>query len=151
MNRIIENMYANRELHSLLFASVCEEYDLTLTEMLVLLFLNNHQNSDTATDIVEELKITKSHVSASVRDLEERGYIKGVHMGNNRRSIHLQLCDKSTEIVKAGKKLQKEFMSIICSGFSGEELGALEQFILRMTENANRYLSDHNFRKGGST
>lgn len=151
MNRFFENLYANKELHSLLFGSVCEKYDLTLTEMLVLLFLNKNKDSDTATDIVEKLKITKSHVSASVRDLEERGYIKGVHVGKDRRSIHLQLCDKSAEIIEAGKKIQNEFISIICRGFSEEELGTLENYVQRMTENANRYLSDHGYRKGGST
>lgn len=50
MNHIFENMYANRELHSVLFGAVCEKYDLTLSEMLVLIFLDKNRNSDTATE-----------------------------------------------------------------------------------------------------
>lgn len=153
MNRIFENLYANKELHAVLFGSICEKYDLTLTEILVLLFLKKNKNkeSDTATDIVEKLKITKSHVSCSVRDLEERGYIRGIHVGKDRRSIHLQLCDKSTEIIREGEQIQNEFVSIIYRGFSDDELQTLNNYIQRMTENANGYLRDHDYRKGGST
>ena len=98
MDHIFENMYANRELHSVLF----EKYDLTLSEMLVLLFLDKNRNSDTATDMVDKLKLAKSHVSASVRDLEARGYIKGNYGEKDRRTIHLRLCDKSVEVIRSG-------------------------------------------------
>lgn len=140
MNSLLENLYVNRELHSVLLNSICAKYKLTRTEMLVLLFLRKNMSYDTATDIVEKLKITKSHVSASVRDLEERGYLKGNYEGQNRRTIHLQLCDDAEEIIKEGESIQDEFTSIICRGFSEEEKGILKNYIQRMTENANEYL-----------
>ncbi len=150
MNRIFENLYANRELHAVLFGSICEEYDLTLTELLVLLFLDKSENGDTATDIVEELKITKSHVSASVRDLEERGYIEGGYEGRNRRTVHLRLCEKSKDVIAAGRRVQNDFISIVCRGFSSDELSALKDYTRRMTENTNRYLGEHGYGKGGN-
>ncbi|MGN0168332.1 MAG: MarR family winged helix-turn-helix transcriptional regulator [Acetatifactor sp.] len=146
MNSILENLYTNRELHSVLFDSICTKYRLTHTEMLVLLFLRENVPCDTATDIVEKLKITKSHVSASVRDLEERGYLKGNYEGHNRRTIHLQLCDNASEIVRAGETAQNEFLSILCQGFSEEEKSRLQSYVQRMTENANRYLNGQNDR-----
>lgn len=77
MDSIFENLYVNRELQSSLFASVCSKYQLTRTELLVLLFLGKNARN-TATDIVENLKIAKSHVSASVHDLEERGFVRTI-------------------------------------------------------------------------
>ena len=67
MNTALENMYAGRELQSVLFYSVCAKYGLTLAELLVLLYLAGNKSAGTATDIVDKLKLTKSHVSMSVR------------------------------------------------------------------------------------
>lgn len=149
MNHIFENMYANRELHSVLFGAVCEKYDLTLSEMLVLIFLDKNRNSDTATEMVDKLKLAKSHVSASVRDLEARGYIKGSYGEKDRRTIHLRLCDKSTEIIRAGEHIQEEFLSVLCHGFSEQELGTLKNYMQRMTGNVNEYLCKNGYGKGG--
>ena len=39
MNTMFENLYACKELHSILFYSICEKYNLTIAEILVLLYL----------------------------------------------------------------------------------------------------------------
>ena len=39
MDGIIENLYVSRELYSVLFGPICSKYKLTMTQMLVLLFL----------------------------------------------------------------------------------------------------------------
>lgn len=146
MDSIFENLYVNRELQSLLLASICSKYRLTRSELLVLLFLGENVQ-DTAADIVENLKIAKSQVSASVRDLEERGFIRSNYEGNNHRSIHLRLCENAAEIVRAGECVQKEFLSIICRDFSTEERRALKDYIARMTNNANEYLKEQKSRR----
>lgn len=141
MESIFENLYVNRDLQASLFSSVCSKYNLTRTELLVLLFLGKNTHN-TATDIVNKLKIAKSHVSASVRDLEERGYVTSNYEGNNHRTVHLQLCDNTMDIIEAGEDVQNEFISIICKGFSPEERRMLKDFVQRMTANANEYLND---------
>ena len=45
-------------------APVLEQYQLTQIELDVLLFLAHHPHLDTAKDIVEVRRLTKSHVSA---------------------------------------------------------------------------------------
>lgn len=149
MNPVFENLYTNKDLRSALFAPICERYHLTPTEILVLLFLYRNQDSDTAADMVERLKIAKSHISSSVRDLEDRGYLKGIHTDRDRRSIHLQLCGKSTEIIHAGERIQDEFASVICRGFSEEELLNLEHYLQRMAENIKGYVGHFSNGKGG--
>ena len=68
---------------------VCEAYGLTRMEMDILLFLANNPAFDTARDIVERKQFTKSHVSASVAELERRGYLRGEFREGNRKTVHL--------------------------------------------------------------
>ena len=140
MDRIIESLYINRELYTAIFMPVCSKYRLTMAEMLVLLFLSKHGNTGTASDIVDKLKITKSHVSVSVHDLEERGYIQGSHEGCNRRTIRLRLCGSAEEVVREGKQAQERFLSVLTRGFSEQELSAFVDCIRRINENADEYL-----------
>lgn len=140
MDGIIKNLYVNGELLSALFEPVCSKYKLTMTELKVLLFLAKNKQYDTATEIVEGLKITKSHVSSSVRDLTERGYLQGGYEGNNHRTIHLRLCDASDEIIQEGSRVQEDFLSIVTDGFSDEEISLFRNFVSRINQNANEYL-----------
>lgn len=122
-----------------------------MAEMLVLLFLSKNAGSDTASDIVNKLKITKSHVSASVRDLEERGYLQGSYEGRNHRTIHLQLCDTASEIIREGKKVQEKFLSVISRGFTREEIDTIAGYIQRMNDNANDYMRESFHSKRGES
>ena len=90
MNTMLEYLYAGQELYGALLGPLRTRYQLTTTELLVLLCLANDPQHDTARDIVETLRIAKSHVSVSVRALEKRGYIEGAYQGSNRRTLHLR-------------------------------------------------------------
>lgn len=138
MQSITENIYVNRDLQNELFNSVCSKYGLTRMELLILLFLANNAGN-TATDIVERLRVAKSHVSASVRDLEEQGYIEPVFEGNDHRAVHLKLREKADQIIKEGERVQEKFVSIVCKGFSERERAMLKDFILRMNYNVIEY------------
>lgn len=142
MDGIIDNLYVNRELYSAMFVPICAKYNLTMTEMVVLLFLAKNAGFDTASDIVKNLKIAKSHVSVSLRDLEERGYVEGCYKGKNHRTIHLKLCENSFKIIEDGKNVQKEFIDVLLKGFSVDEKSSLKSYIKRINDNANNYLHE---------
>lgn len=149
MDKIINNIYVNRELYSVLFEPICVKYDITMTEMLVMLFLSKNTGSDTASDIVENFKIAKSHISTSLRDLEERGYVRGCYKDKNRRTIHLKLCENSFNIIEEGKSIQKTFIDVLLKGFSVDEKSTFTSYIDRINENANGYLHKQlNLKKG---
>lgn len=142
MNTVLEYLYAGQELYSALLGPIRSQYKLTSTEMLVLLFLANNREYDTARDIVETLKLAKSHVSVSVRALEERGYIQGRYEGSNRRTIHLRLCAPSAEIIADAQKVQARFLAILEQGFSEEERACFKQYLQKVTGNINAYLKE---------
>ena len=77
MYSILENMFVSKDLYQSVMAPVCEKYDMTQTEMTVLLFLKNNNDVDTATDIVKRRGLAKSSVSAAVRTLTDNGYLTG--------------------------------------------------------------------------
>lgn len=142
MNAIYENLYVSQALHSLLFSPICAKYGLTPAEILVLLFLANNCQYDTATAIAAKLKLAKSHVSVSVRNLEERGYLKGNYEGHNRKTIHLQVCDTASNVVADARNMQAQFISILEQGFSEEECAVLQEYLQRITDNMNTYLKN---------
>ncbi len=149
LESMIDSLYINRGLYYALFVPVCSKYKLTMTEMLVLLYLAKNQQCDTASGIVDRLKITKSHISASVRDLEERGYLQGSYMGHDRRTIHLRLCDEAAKIVREGNQVQQEFLSVVSRGFSEEEIKTFGGYLERINANVEDYLQNQLHSKRG--
>lgn len=64
-----------KKLQEVYLATVMETYQLTMVDIRVLLFLHEHEQYDTAKDIVEMHYLAKSYVSKAVERLIERGYL----------------------------------------------------------------------------
>ena len=112
---------------------------LTYMEFTVLMFLANNPQYNTATQIVRYRHLAKSHVSISIRSLQERGLILGEHKGGNHRTIHLSVSDKARDIIAVGRAAQNKFCEIVFAGFSKEEMEKLQQF----TEQVNRNIKEY--------
>ena len=61
--------------YELLSGEVCDRYELTQMEYDILMFLHNDPQHNTAADIVKIRKSTKSHVSTSLKNLENKGLV----------------------------------------------------------------------------
>ena len=81
---------------------VCKRFRLTQNELTVLLFLHNNPGLDRAADIVSCRGIAKSHVSLAVSNLEARALLARRFEPADRRTCHLVLTGKGTEIAEAG-------------------------------------------------
>lgn len=122
---------------------VCKEYGLTRMELDILLFLANNPMFHTAADIVEKRRLTKSHVSVSVRTLEERGLLKKSYQQGNRKNIHLSLTEDAVPVTEAGRRAQMRFGSMAMDGFSEEELAQLKQMFCRINRNIHHCLGSN--------
>ena len=109
MKNYIAHCVDVEELYENMVSPVCEKYELTYMECTVLMFLANNRQYDTATQIVRYRHLAKSHVSVSIRSLQERGLILGEHKGGNHRTIHLSVAGKATEIIAAGRAAQNKY------------------------------------------
>ena len=138
MQKLVENIFMIKELYHSILSPVCSKHNITHTEIMVLLYLANHPNH-TATDIVENLRFTKSAVSAAARDLQDRDLIRGTFINGNHRSIHLELCEAAEEIVKDGNDAQDMFYSVIVKDFDEDDRHKFKEIVRRITENINDY------------
>lgn len=119
---------------------VCVKYDLTYAEFDVLLFLANNPECDTATDIVEKRYIAKSQVSISIKALEAKNYLARTYQNNNRRTIHLKICDLAKDAIRDGRKAQKIFYEAVLAGFSKEDRESMRRAITCMADHVEQYI-----------
>lgn len=132
---LLENYSAGTELYARICDRVCAKYQMTRAEFHVLMFLANNPECSTATEIVEKRYLSKSHVSLSVRTLQERGFLTGEYRGKNRRTVHLKVCGAAAEAVADGRKAQEEFAAKLLDGFTDEEKHQLKLLTGRITAN----------------
>lgn len=107
--------------YELLSGGVCDQYELTQMEYDILMFLHNNPQHNTAADIVRIRKSTKSHVSSSLKKLEDRGLIERKQSEENKKHIEIVLLDTAELIVEAGINAQKQFAQNVLSGLTEEE------------------------------
>ena len=121
------NSTLTKKIYDRTMEPLCDHYHITRMELDILLFLTNNPGYDTATDIVEQKRFTKSHVSCSLRLLDEKGYIQLTFYPGNRKTVHLKVLPAASEIVKAGQEAQRNVFCRIFGGLSPEELDMLKQ------------------------
>ena len=107
--------------YELLSGEVCDRYGLTQMEYDILMFLHNDPQHNTAAEIVKVRKSTKSHVSTSLKKLEDKGLVQRIQSKDNKKHIEIVLLDKAELIVEAGINAQKRFAQNVLSGLTEEE------------------------------
>ena len=138
MTFLIDNIYASKGLYQELLGPVCKKYNLTDSEVIVLLFLSENMG-DTATDIVLNQRLKKSVVSACIKDLQDRGLIHGEYYDGNRRSLHLKLNEEAKQIIGEAKKVQNRYYDILTDGLSDKEKEELKSYLKKVNENIKNY------------
>lgn len=129
--------------YELLSSKVCDEYGLTQMQYDILMFLYNNPQHNTAADIVKIRKSTKSHVSTSLKGLEDRGLLKRLQSAENKKHIEIVLLENAMPIIKDGIKAQKDFASNVLSGLTNEEKRICISVFDKICHNADEYLKNY--------
>lgn len=129
--------------YELLSSKVCNEYGLTQMQYDILMFLYNNPQHNTAADIVKIRKSTKSHVSTSLKGLEDRELIKRLQSVENKKHIEIVLLENAMPIIEAGIKAQKDFASNVLSGLTNEEKRICMSVFDKICRNADEYLKNY--------
>ena len=114
---------------------VCKKWNVSRSEMDVLLFLYNNPGYDRAADIVTHRGMTKSHVSMSVANLCDLELLVRNFSEVDRRTAHLELTDRGREIAAEGKQAQQEFFARLYQGVPEEELELMKNVTRKVCEN----------------
>lgn len=89
--------------------SVCGRFGLTRMELDVLLFLASNPTRDTAAEMIRTRGFSKSHVSAAVKGLIQRGCLRGVTKSGNHKAIHLQLLPGLKRLCRQDRRPRRNF------------------------------------------
>ena len=108
----------------------------------ILMFLYNNPQYNTAADIVKVRKSTKSHVSTSLKLLEDRGLVEKKQSEDNKKHVEIFLLDSAQEIVQAGLDVQKEFVNNMFQGLTAEEMVMCKRVFRKICNNAENHLKD---------
>ena len=114
---------------------VCRQWDLTKNELDVVLFLANNPEFDRAADVVTHRGMTKSHVSLSVANLENRGILIRQTDPEDRRTIRLKLTDPGFEIAAEGRTLQGTFFRQLFQGITRDDMDFWMKMLERICDN----------------
>lgn len=117
---------------------VCKKWDLTRSEVDVLLFLYNNPQYDRAADIVTRRGMAKSHVSMSVANLEDRGLLGRRFSPTDRRTAHLFLTEAGRQIAAEARAVQKQFFDLLYEGVTAEELALWQKITQKVFENIEK-------------
>lgn len=118
----LDSIQLAKKKYSQMQEPLCRRWQINKTELDILLFLANNPGLDRAADIVRIRQITKSHVSLSVSNLEQRGLLVRTYDAEDRRTAHLKLTEEALPIVREGGRIQQEFFGLVFAGLSDEEL-----------------------------
>ena len=122
--------------YEILMSSVCEKYQLRQMEYDILMFLYNNPQHNTAADIVRYRKSTKSHVSTSLKVLEEKGLIERRIDKDNKKRVEIYILDSADDIIKDGISVQKQFAKDMLNGLTADEIILCRQIFKKIYNNA---------------
>lgn len=123
-------------------SGVCEKYQLRQLEYDILMFIYNNPEYNTAADIVRIRKSTKSHVSISLKVLEDRGFIERRVDKDNKKHVTIHLLQLANKVIEDGKWAQNEFAQDMFEGLSEEEIKVFMNVFQKVYENAERMISN---------
>ena len=135
MFHVYEHFFLTQSVYEKKVMPVCHKFGLTYMEFTVLMFLANNPQYDTAAQIVKVRRLTKSHVSMSLRTLQEKNLVVGVYFPGNRKSVHLKVTEEAQKIVDAGREAQKAFGACLVKDFTPEEAAQLKYLSDKLNRN----------------
>ena len=121
------------------FQDLLEKFGLTRLEAVILIFLHNNPDFNTARDIVELRGLSKSNVSTALEALRLRQYRTVRPDPDSRRVRRIFLREEKRDVVEALARRQQETLGRLTDGFSPEELAEMQRFLDRMEENIKHY------------
>lgn len=115
-----------------------KNYELTKNEAIILMFLSNNKNYDTAREIIKIRGLSKAHVCTSIDSLCKKGYLATHVDQNDRRIQHLTIQSSAEEIVKILNSERNSYLEAIFDGVNEQDLASfinMMKQIIKNTEN----------------
>ena len=132
---IVDSMYIIKKTIDRSLNKVAKDSGLTLNEIRVLLFLYENEKFDIASDIVEELMISKAHVSLSVEELAKKSYIEKVRSKEDKKKVHLKINNNAKEVLDLLDIEIKKLKENLLKDISDKDVLAFKETLKKIIEN----------------
>ena len=124
------------------FTELLDSTGLSMREMHVVLFLANNPGQDTARDVTELRGLAKSQVSAAVDLLAERGLLRRLPDGEDRRVVHLALTEAGAALARAGQRIQSACLETLFAGLTPPEAERFQALLEKVLTHAEAQLRE---------
>ena len=131
----LEHVLLLKEAYDQTLDPVAQRLGLTRMELDLLLFLANNPAHNTAAEAVRLRQWTKSHVSAAVHALQDKGLLSAQHPEGNRKTLLLTPLPAAGELIRDGQKAQRTFFQVMRRDFTRPEEQALEAILKKIARN----------------
>lgn len=130
--------------HSLVLKEISDKFGLSDMEINIIAFLHNNPRLDTAADIVELCRFSKSNVSKAVSSLCSKGFLVSRTYESDRRKDHLILTAKAFPIEKEISYCTDQLFSVVFDGFTKEDRECFKNLTAKIRDNIESFLEDNN-------
>ena len=121
-------------------AAILEKYHVRSVELDILVFLYL-KGCDTRTDIMREKHLSKAHVSKSIDNLKNRGFVLLDEDNEDHRIEHIKLTKQALDIMQEVVETYDECRRILFNHITKEEESILKRVLEQMISNLNEALS----------
>ena len=126
--------------YEMMLTPLSKETGMPHTALEILLFLANNPEFATARDVCEFRGLKRAIVSTHVERMVSEDLLERRPYPGDRRKELLVCTEKAQPIVKAGRKVQKQFADVILEGLSEDELVVMERCFKMMNNNIDQMI-----------
>ena len=127
--QVIKKLYDNS------FDDLRIKYGLTMNEIMFLLYLDKNKANNTASEIVENLVTTKSHISKSIDSLAKRNIIIRIQDELDKKIIRLYISDTANDLLDDLRKREEIINRTITKGIPKDDLETFNRVLEQMKKN----------------
>lgn len=127
--QVIKKLYDNS------FDDLRIKYELTMNEIMFLLYLDKNKANNTASEIVENLVTTKSHISKSIDSLAKRNIIIRIQDELDKKIIRLYISDTANDLLDDLRTREEIINRTITKGIPKDDLETFNRVLEQMKKN----------------
>ncbi len=121
------------------FNNFLREYNLTLSQVEILRYLNMHRNEEVhQKDIEKFFHISNPTVSGLLNRLEEKGFIVRETDLNDTRKKSVKSTNEALAMAKKLKKTMDQFENDLLSALNNDERQRLKEYLMRIIDSGNK-------------
>lgn len=126
---------AIKKLYDNSFDDLRIKYGLTMNEIMFLLYLDKNKANNTASEIVENLVTTKSHISKSIDSLAKRNIIIRIQDELDKKIIRLYISDTANDLLDDLRTREEIINRTITKGIPKDDLETFNRVLEQMKKN----------------